>query len=363
MASGGAARVPVMKTAETRKREDLAHLGRLDWPVVRGVLREGDMNAILVVPGLELSEQPPRVSFTDHEYVVEELAADGPDEALGVAVRSLRADGGLVGPNAQTPDLTGELLSICSVAVPDQELGSGVPGEGVDDLLPEPGRRWVRRHVREHKAPALEGQNDEDVEDLEPDRRHCKHVDRDDALGLVAKEGTPGLRTGPSGLRPDLFEVSRDRPFADVEAQLEQLAVDSRCTPGRILRRHLADEPPGFSPSSWAAALRLPPPEETEPPPMPGDDRLGPDDDQVLTPPAEAVNDERPEGSATRSQVKPGWLRAEEDTELMAEGEVLGDEGRPGTEKIAEGAESESNQAEHRNRIRLEGEASRRLLD
>jgi hypothetical protein len=53
-----------MKTAETGKRDDLAHLGRLDRPVVRSILGEGEMNAILVVPGLRFSEQPSRVTFT-----------------------------------------------------------------------------------------------------------------------------------------------------------------------------------------------------------------------------------------------------------------------------------------------------------
>ena len=62
--SGRAAGVPVMKTSETGKRDDLAHLGHLDRPVIRSVLREGEMNAILVVPGLELSEQPSSVSLT-----------------------------------------------------------------------------------------------------------------------------------------------------------------------------------------------------------------------------------------------------------------------------------------------------------
>ncbi len=37
-----------MRTAETGMRDDLAHLGRLDRPVVRSVVCEGEMNAILV---------------------------------------------------------------------------------------------------------------------------------------------------------------------------------------------------------------------------------------------------------------------------------------------------------------------------
>jgi hypothetical protein len=47
----------------------------------------------------------------------------------------------------------------------------------------------------------------------------------------------------------------------------------------------------------------------------------------------------------------------------MAKGEVLGHEGGPRTNKGAEGAESESNEAEHRERIRFEGESPRRPWD
>ena len=62
--SGRAARVPVMRAAEARLREDLPQLRRFNLPVIRSVFREGEMDAILVVPGLELSEEPSRMSFT-----------------------------------------------------------------------------------------------------------------------------------------------------------------------------------------------------------------------------------------------------------------------------------------------------------
>ena len=81
---------------------------------------------------------------------------------------------------------------------------------------------------------------------------------------------------------------------------------------------------------------------------MPRDDGLGLDDDQTLPPRGRALKDKGPEGSVPRSQVKLGWLRPEEDTELMAEGQVLGHEGGPRTNKGAEGTESESNDAKHR---------------
>ena len=89
---------------------------------------------------------------------------------------------------------------------------------------------------------------------------------------------------------------------------------------------------------------------------MPGDDGVRPDDDEVLAPPREPAKNENPEGSVPRSQGKLAWLRPEEDAKLMAEGEVLSDEDRPGAEKGAEGPEREPKQEEHRARIRSEAD-------
>src|ERR1035437_6521248 len=125
------------------------------------------MKAVLVVPDLELLKQPPRVALTRHNHVVEQFAADGPDEALGVAVHLRGANSGLDGTDAEIPDSAGELVSIRPIAISDHESGCRVPGEGIDRLLAEPESGWVRRHVRKDKAPAFEGQNYEDVKDLE----------------------------------------------------------------------------------------------------------------------------------------------------------------------------------------------------
>src|SRR5664280_179978 len=43
LASGCAARVTVMKPAEAGWRDDLTHLGRLNRPVIRGILLESEM--------------------------------------------------------------------------------------------------------------------------------------------------------------------------------------------------------------------------------------------------------------------------------------------------------------------------------
>jgi len=77
-----------------------------------------------------------------------------------------------------------------------------------------------------------------------------------------------------------------------------------------------------------------------------------PDDDEILAPPRKSAKNETPWGAVPRRQGRTGWLRPEENAKLMAEGKVLSDEGRPGTEKGAEDAESEPNEPKHGARIR-----------
>src|SRR5450759_332222 len=315
------------------------------------------MKAVLVVPDLELLKQPPRVTLTRHDHVVEQFAAHSADEALGVAVHLWGANSSLDGTDAEIPDPARELVSIRPIAISDQEPGCRLPGKRVNRLLAEPESGWVRRHVREDQAPAFERHNDEDIKNLESDRGHGEQVDGDDALGLIAQEGAPVLRTGPSRVGSDPFEVSRDRPFAYVEAELKKLAVDSGRTPGRVVGCHRPNKPSDLGLRSRSPDLRFPSPEESKRLAMPRDDGLGPDDDQTLSPRGKAVKDEGPEGSVPRNKGKTGGPRPKEDAELMPQGEVLGRHPSPRAEQGDERPQKESNQAEHAERIRGENES------
>jgi hypothetical protein len=83
--------------------------------------------------------------------------------------------------------------------------------------MAEPESGWVRRHVREDYSPAFECQDNEDVKNLESTRGHGEQVDGDDALGLVAQEGAPSLRSGPSRFGSDPFWSSGTHPLCQHE--------------------------------------------------------------------------------------------------------------------------------------------------
>src|ERR1700682_1708845 len=65
-----------------------------------------------------------------------------------------------------------------------------------------------------------------------------KHVDGGGVAPMVLQERAPG-RGG--GLGPPR-QVSANRGLADLDAELEQLAVDAGSTPQRVCQAHLVDQ-------------------------------------------------------------------------------------------------------------------------
>ena len=97
----------------------------------------------------------------------------------------------------------------------------------LNHLLPSPGSGGREGHVEvPDRAPGIV-EDQEDVDHAEGDSRHGEEVDRDDVPGVVSQEGAPGLRRRAIGLE----HVLGDGGLADVDAELEQLAVDTRSAP------------------------------------------------------------------------------------------------------------------------------------
>jgi len=97
---------------------------------------------------------------------------------------------------------------------------------------------------------------------------------------MIDEEGFPALR----GWAPRLGHVLRDRGLPDIDAELEQFAVDARRIPKRICNAHLANEVAdlGWDTRSPAPRSSFPAPIEPEPGAMPAEHGLRFDDLQGL---------------------------------------------------------------------------------
>src|SRR5215472_5642363 len=139
-------------------------------------------------------------------------------------------------------------------------------------------------------APPVVRQHQEHVQDLEPDGRHRKEVDRSHCLHVVFKEGPPGLGRRLAATH----QVFADTGLADVDAEFEQLAVNPRRSPGWVLMTHGANQLAyllGYARSPRFTVSDLPGPEQAKAFPVPANDGRGLDD-------KDAANRSRPRPTA-----------------------------------------------------------------
>src|SRR5512139_1567997 len=85
---------------------------------------------------------------------------------------------------------------------------------------------------------SLMAEDDEGVEQPKRRRYDDEHVDGGGVMHVILQERAPGLG---GGLGPPR-QVSADRGLADVDAELEQFAVDAGSAPQRVCLAHLADQ-------------------------------------------------------------------------------------------------------------------------
>lgn len=126
-ASKGASRcspVVVVKAPEHRSRDDRA--GRLRQARHRLFMTERLMRTCLVVELEVLAKEPCEVLVAEDEHVVEELAAQSADEALGERVHVGRANRSAHDAHADRFEHPREFPSELGVAIDDQHLGCSV---------------------------------------------------------------------------------------------------------------------------------------------------------------------------------------------------------------------------------------------
>ena len=91
--------------------------------------------------------------------------------------------------------------------------------------------------IKSHNLPAIVGQDDHYIQQPKRCGSHDKHVDGSDTLGLIEQEATQG-RGRPTA---SSHHVLGDRCLADLDAELEEFAVNPRRAPERVGAAHLTN--------------------------------------------------------------------------------------------------------------------------
>src|SRR5215467_4208523 len=130
----------------------------------------------------------------------------------------------------------------------------------------------MRCDIDPDKVSADQPNDDEDIEQIEANGRNNEQVYGGDARCVVASAPSLGRRS------TSLHHIFRDAGLSDLEAELEQLAMNARRTPQRIFRAHPTDQRAQFriDPRSASKRARFPPPVPTKAGSMPVHEGLGP---------------------------------------------------------------------------------------
>jgi hypothetical protein len=159
--------------------------------------------------------------------------------------------------------------------------------------------------------------NEQTVQEPKRQCRDGKEVDSNDGLTMVREEGKPALAGIAAASKSS--QVSGDRTFGHDKAELQQFAVNLRCSPGTIFSSQAANQASDlrrhFGPP--ATTLRSPAPVKAKAGAMPADNGLGLHDQQSVLPSRPDAPEPYPE-EAIQSLHCRSLLFAFKDSELLA---------------------------------------------
>ena len=184
----------------------------------------------------EVAEHVPQVPFVDHDDVVQALPAQRPDETLrdGVCLRrGNRCEHSL---DTNAPRSGDKVAAVRPVAITDQEARFCPPRRRVDQLTPYPLGRRMRGDAQVYHRPTVVGEEDKDIQRLEPERVHGEESRRPDLVPVVYQKRAPARR----GVARHVLPIALDRLHAHAVPELAELAEHAHVPHrgfSRVIRR------------------------------------------------------------------------------------------------------------------------------
>src|SRR5258708_14716952 len=247
--------------------------------------------------------------------MVDALASDRSDQPFGEAVLPGRAWGDGLVTDAHRAQSVLDGSAVDTIPITDQVARRLSPRECFGDLACDPVRGRMGCDVDPDKVSADQPNDDEGIEQVEANGRDNEQVHGSDVRCVVTQEGAPAL-----GRRSTFLDhVLREARLSDLEAELEQLAMDARRTPQRIVNVHPPDQCAQIHVDLRSTTKRtgFPTPVPTEAGPMPthqglrSDDSDGPEhrwkpsiqqDQEHAIPICVPANESMPQDSLTHTQ-------------------------------------------------------------
>ena len=173
------------------------------------------MWAIRVVVLEVLDQETDQMLLSEHDDVIEALATDRADQALGVSVLPRRPWGRQHFRDSETGNPSANDISVNAVAISDKESWCFIEGKGFGKLLGRPPACRICRHIEVHDESSIETEDNEAVEDTERHGWYGEEVDCSDVVEMILDERLPGLWTRMRSANP----VLPDRRLGHMDTQ------------------------------------------------------------------------------------------------------------------------------------------------
>ena len=277
--------VTMVQAAEPVMRKDTTRSHGANSPD-RCSLPQPEVRAVLVVVADILIEQPFQMTFVDCNDVIQQVSSTALHPTFRDTVLPRAFERGPYRPDLQRSNGCPDFQPVFRIPVEDQIPGSHPERKRFPQLLDNPQTRWMPCDVEVQDASPIVGDYEKAVEHSESDRRNGEEIHSCNGFSVVAQKGKPS----PGWLRIPRrsFHPAGDRSFRDIKTDHEQLAVDARCAPSRILGHHPEDQLPNFlrglSSPDRLADFGNQLPVQPEPDPVPPDHRFRCDNDESLFP-------------------------------------------------------------------------------
>ncbi len=210
--------------------------------------------------------------FAEHNNMVKTIPSDRTDEPLRISVLPWRPWRDRPIPYTHCSKPLDDDIAIDAVSITNDVSWRLLPAVGFGQLTGNPMGARACGHTQPQKLAAGMLQDQKSIQQPKRDRRDYEQIHRRNAVGMIAQKGLPALRRW----MPSPGHVFCHGGLPDIDAKLEQFAVDPRCSPKRVRDTHVANELANVRRCLWPATVRsrFPAPVGSEPSAVPADHRL-----------------------------------------------------------------------------------------
>src|SRR5450759_735034 len=204
------------------------------------------------------------------------FAPDRSDQPFSKAILPRRGRCSRLVPDAHGAQSACDDGAIDAIPIADEVKRSLIPRECLGKLACDPFCRRICCDVDPDEVSAIQSNDNEGIEQVEADGWGNEQVHSSDVRRVITQKGAP-----PMAWRSMLLDhVFGDARLCDLEPELEQFTVNTRCAPKWVLDAHLSDQRTkvSFNQRPPSPRARLPTPVAAKARTMPTHERLGPDD-------------------------------------------------------------------------------------